>query len=204
MRQGLTPAQPSFAPVADIYALLRSPDRFVRYSGRLALEHTPRAEWMQDGDGRDQRRRADRRAASRSPTPRPRRRRSPSSRRCSRSSLTLMQRTTLTPDEKIRVLRAFEVAAIADAERRRSRDQEAGARRADQADAGGAAGRARGWRAPTAPVPAAPCAQYLLAHHLAKVLAYTGEPDVDRQDPRDRAEGRRGSAGPDRLDVLAA
>ena len=46
VRQGLTATRPSFAPVADIYALLRSPDRFVRYSGRLALEHTPRAEWV--------------------------------------------------------------------------------------------------------------------------------------------------------------
>ena len=45
VRQGLTPTAPSFAPVADIYALLRSGDRFVRYSGRVALEHTPRNEW---------------------------------------------------------------------------------------------------------------------------------------------------------------
>ena len=46
MRQGLTPGQPSFAPVADIYALLKDADRFVRYAGRIALEHTPRSEWM--------------------------------------------------------------------------------------------------------------------------------------------------------------
>src|SRR5690606_34394100 len=45
VRQGLTPSAPSFAPVADLYALLGDADRFVRYSGRIALEHTPRAEW---------------------------------------------------------------------------------------------------------------------------------------------------------------
>ena len=45
LRQGLTATRPSFAPVADIYALLKSPDRYVRYAGRLALEHTPRNEW---------------------------------------------------------------------------------------------------------------------------------------------------------------
>ena len=32
-------------PVADIYALLNDPDRFVRWAGRIAIEHTPRAEW---------------------------------------------------------------------------------------------------------------------------------------------------------------
>ena len=45
VRQGLSADAPSFAPVADIYALLNSTDRFVRYSGRKALERTPRAEW---------------------------------------------------------------------------------------------------------------------------------------------------------------
>jgi putative heme-binding domain-containing protein len=46
IRQGLSPHQPSFAPIADIRALLNSPDRFVRYAGRLALVRTPRAEWV--------------------------------------------------------------------------------------------------------------------------------------------------------------
>ena len=35
-------AAPASRRSADIYALLRSADRFVRYSGRVALEHTPR------------------------------------------------------------------------------------------------------------------------------------------------------------------
>lgn len=45
VRQGLSPDAPSFAPVSDLYALLNSPDRFVRYSGRKALERTPRDGW---------------------------------------------------------------------------------------------------------------------------------------------------------------
>jgi putative heme-binding domain-containing protein len=45
IRQGLSPEAPPFAPIADLLALLNSPDRFVRYSGRKALERTPRHEW---------------------------------------------------------------------------------------------------------------------------------------------------------------
>ena len=45
VRMGQSPAAESLAPVADIYALLGSPDRFVRYAGRLALQRTPRAAW---------------------------------------------------------------------------------------------------------------------------------------------------------------
>jgi putative heme-binding domain-containing protein len=45
VRMGQSPDQPSLAPVADIYALLNDPDRFVRWAGRIALEHTPRVEW---------------------------------------------------------------------------------------------------------------------------------------------------------------
>jgi putative heme-binding domain-containing protein len=45
VRLGLSAEQPSFAPVADIFHLLDDADRFVRYAGRLALEWTPRAAW---------------------------------------------------------------------------------------------------------------------------------------------------------------
>jgi putative heme-binding domain-containing protein len=45
VRQGLSADKPPFAPVADVYALLNDADRFVRYSGRMALERMPRAEW---------------------------------------------------------------------------------------------------------------------------------------------------------------
>jgi putative heme-binding domain-containing protein len=45
MRMGQSPDKPSPAPVADIYALLNDGDRFVRWAGRIAIEHTPRADW---------------------------------------------------------------------------------------------------------------------------------------------------------------
>jgi putative heme-binding domain-containing protein len=45
IRMGQSADKPSLAPVADIYALLNDSDRFVRWAGRVAIEHTPRAEW---------------------------------------------------------------------------------------------------------------------------------------------------------------
>ena len=45
--------------------------------------------------------------------------------------IALMKQTTLPADQKIRVLRAFEMAATERPERRRSGDQEDGPRRAD-------------------------------------------------------------------------
>jgi putative heme-binding domain-containing protein len=45
VRMGQSPDKPSLAPVADIYALLNDPDRFVRWAGRIAIEHTARTEW---------------------------------------------------------------------------------------------------------------------------------------------------------------
>jgi putative heme-binding domain-containing protein len=45
VRMGQSPDKPSLARVADVYALLNDSDRFVRWAGRIALEHTARAEW---------------------------------------------------------------------------------------------------------------------------------------------------------------
>jgi putative heme-binding domain-containing protein len=45
VRMGQSPARDSLAPVADIYALLGSPDRYVRFAGRLALQRTARGTW---------------------------------------------------------------------------------------------------------------------------------------------------------------
>lgn len=42
---GLSADEEPFAPIDDIYALLGSNDRFVRWAGRIALEHTPREMW---------------------------------------------------------------------------------------------------------------------------------------------------------------
>ena len=45
VRMGQSPSADSLAPAADIYALLGSPDRFVRFAGRLALQRTARSAW---------------------------------------------------------------------------------------------------------------------------------------------------------------
>ena len=45
VRMGQSPSAESLAPVGDLYALLGSPDRFVRFAGRLALQRTARAAW---------------------------------------------------------------------------------------------------------------------------------------------------------------
>ncbi len=45
VRMGQSPDKPSLAPAADVYALLNDQDRFVRWAGRIAIEHTARAEW---------------------------------------------------------------------------------------------------------------------------------------------------------------
>ena len=89
-----------------------------------------------------------------------------------------MQRTTLPPDEKIRVLRAFEVAAAqtpsgVDPEIKK----QVTPRSIKQLPAAPPAGAWVPLHQPDA-ARAPQCSQFLLAHHLAKVLAYTGEPDV--------------------------
>ena len=176
VRQGMKASAPPFAPIADVYALLRSPDRFVRYSGRVALEHTPKDQWVKlvmaetnvvaltEGL-----------VAIANTTPEAQ---SQSELRpVFEKLLTLMQRATLPPDEKIRVLRAFEVAA---AQSPSGVDPEikkqvyaALVKQLPSAPPAGA------WVPCTNQTgPRAECSQFLLAHHLAKVLAYTGEPDV--------------------------
>jgi putative heme-binding domain-containing protein len=45
MRMGQSADKPSLAPVADLVALLNDTDRFVRWSARIVIENTPRAEW---------------------------------------------------------------------------------------------------------------------------------------------------------------
>ena len=89
--------------------------------------------------------------------------------------VSLMQRTSLTPDEKIRVL-AFEVAVSqspsgVDADLKK----QVHAALIKQFPATAPAGTWVGCTSRTLPPQ---CSQYLLTHHLAKVLAHTGEPDV--------------------------
>jgi putative heme-binding domain-containing protein len=176
VRQGLTASQAPFAPVTDIYALLRSADRHVRYAGRLALEHTPRSEWTKMVlDETNVTALTEGLLAIANTTTEAQ----------AQTDLkpvfdklaSLMQRTSLTPQEKIRVLRAFEVAAsqtptgVDAAIRKQVHDA-----LIKQLPAAAPAGT---WVACTnATGPADVCAQFLLAHHTAKVLAYTGETDV--------------------------
>ena len=175
VRQGLSPSQPSFAPIADLYALLRSGDRFVRYASRLALEHTPPREWrpmvtaetnlvaLTEGLLAFANTADTGQTGELAPV--------------FDKLVSLMSRPTLTAPEKIRVLRAFEAAA---SQAPNGVDpgirKQAYAALIKQLPASPPAGT---WIECTNGVgPADTCAQYLLAHHLAKVLAYTGEPDV--------------------------
>jgi putative heme-binding domain-containing protein len=178
VRQGLTPSQPSWAPIADIYALLGSPDAFTRYSGRLALEHTPRDQWAKLVLAETNVVRATEGLLALSNT------------KTSEADLVpiferlvgFMKRTNLTTAQKIRVLRAFEVAAtetsngVSAEMKKQVHDALIGQFPARESSSPantyiGCASRAPG----TTP---AGCEQTMYAHHMAKVLAYTGEPDV--------------------------
>ena len=177
VRQGLSPDAAAFAPIADIYALLRSPDRFVRYSGRLALEHTPRADWTKLVMAETNVTALTEGLLAMANTT-PEAQAQPELRPVFEKLLTLMQRgTSLTAAERIRVLRTFEVAAsqVPDGVDPEIRKQVYAAL-VKQFPPTAPAGT---WVACTNQTgPAAQCAQYLLVHHLAKVLAYSGEPDV--------------------------
>jgi putative heme-binding domain-containing protein len=178
VRQGLTPEQPAFAPIADIYALLGSPDRFVRYAGRLALEHTARAQWaprvLAEGDVTA----ATEGLLALSNTATVEADLAPVFERL----LVFMRQEDLTPGQKIRVLRTFQVAATETANgvsadiRRQVHDALIGQfpQRESASPADTYVACASRWPG-TSPDG---CDQTLLAHHMAKVLAYTGEPDV--------------------------
>jgi putative heme-binding domain-containing protein len=175
VRQRLNPAKPSFAPVADIYALLRDADPFVRYAGRLALEHTPRADWrtlvmnetnvvaLTEGLLA---------LANTVPASTP----DADLRPVFDKLIGLMKRTSLTPEEKIRVLRVYQVAAT---ETSNGVDPEIKKQVHDvligQFPARQPAGT---WVECTNRTATAGCTPFLLTHHLAKVLASTGEADV--------------------------
>ena len=202
VRQGLNPSAPSFAPIADIYALLRSPDRFVRYSGRVALEHTPKDQWMKLvmaetnvialTEGLVALANTTPEAQSQSEL-----------RPVFEKLVALMQRTTLTPDEKIRVLRTFEVAAAqtpsgVDPEIKKQ-VHAALIKQLPDRGAGGDVGPLHQPDGPARPVHAVPAdaspGQGARLHRRAR---------RHRQDPGGHAEGRRGSARTDRLHVFAA
>jgi len=162
--------------VADIYALLRSGDRFVRYSGRVALEHTPRAEWTTMVMAETNVTALTEGLLALANTA-PEAQAQSELRPVFEKLVSLMQRTSLTPDEKIRVLRAFEVAVSQspsgiDADLKK----QVHAALIKQFPATAPAGTWVGCTNRT--LAAAQCSQFLLTHHLAKVLAHTGESDV--------------------------
>ena len=45
VRMGQSPDKPSLVPAGDLYALLNDQDRFVRWAGRIAIEHTAASDW---------------------------------------------------------------------------------------------------------------------------------------------------------------
>ncbi|MGB2714775.1 MAG: HEAT repeat domain-containing protein [Vicinamibacterales bacterium] len=184
VRQGLTSSKASFAPVADIYALLRDPDRFVRYSGRLALEHSPRSGWsslvlnesnvvaLTEGLLALTNTAGVKPGSDPGLTPAA----GVELRPIFAKLIDLMKRRTLTSDEKIRVLRVYEAAAT---EAPNGVDPEIKKQVHDillaQLPATPPAGN---WVSCTNRTQTTGCSDFLLTHHLAKVLASTGEPDV--------------------------
>jgi putative heme-binding domain-containing protein len=178
IRQGLHDASPSFAPVADLYALLNDRDRLVRYAGRLALEHTPRADWAPRvraetnvvGQTEGLLALIDTSTSAADLTP------------VFDKVLALMSRANLPVDQKIRVLRTFEIAATATPDgvdptiRQRVHDTLIGQFPA-RIDAP-AADTYVACAAETPETTADGCQQVMWTHHLAKVLAYTGQPDA--------------------------
>lgn len=109
VRMGLAADKPSFAPVADIFALLNSPDRFVRWAGRLALTRTPRAEWRDLAQQETNPLGAiegmvaliDTASSDADVDP------------VVKKQLSMLAQTTLSVDDRLRLLRAFELSAIA-------------------------------------------------------------------------------------------
>jgi putative heme-binding domain-containing protein len=181
VRQGLTDAQPSVAPVADLYALLGSPDRFVRYAGRLALEHTPRGDW------------ASRVMAETNVVAQTEGLLALVDTKTSEADLapifdrvvTLMQRTSLPTDQKTRVLRTFEVAATETASgvpaAVKTRVHDALIGQFPTPASLSATDTLVACQAHWPETTTAGCERTLWTHHMAKVLAYTGQPDaIDR------------------------
>jgi putative heme-binding domain-containing protein len=110
VRLGLSADQPvaAAAPVADIFQLLNDADRFVRYAGRLALERTPRAAWKDlalndtelTGGIESMVALVDTATSDSDLEP------------VFKKQLAWMARTDLSVDDKLRLLRAFQLAAI--------------------------------------------------------------------------------------------
>jgi putative heme-binding domain-containing protein len=179
VRMGQSPSAESLAPVGDLYALLGSPDRFVRFAARLALQRTARAAWrdrvMADThtvrglegmvayiftapDRADLLPLVDRQIA-------------------------LMGRSDLTVDLQVRLLRAFQLAAI-EAARLTQPPPPANVRRDGQAGfqaqtiTAGDLDAARLQHVHQKLIGRFPSADERLTRELASVLAFCGQPDA--------------------------
>ena len=179
VRQGLTPTPAELrAGRRHLRAAAATPIAFVRYSGRLALEHTPRTEWAQlvmaetnvialtegllaldqhaGAAGR-------RRSCGRSST----------------SSIALMKQTDAAG--RAEDPRAARVRGRRDGNARTASIPRSGNRSTTRSSASfpatAPAATLDRLHEPRSATDAA-CAQLMLTHHMAKVLAYTGEPDV--------------------------
>lgn len=103
VRMGQSADNPSLAPAEDIYALLSDPDRFVRWSARIALERTPRELWKNMVLEED-----DKVAVMESMLAWVRTAGAENLEPMLEKQLTLMGRTDLTVEDKLRLLRVFE------------------------------------------------------------------------------------------------
>lgn len=94
------------APVGDIYALLNDQDRFVRYAARVALERLPPAAWHPLALPETRPLAAMEALVALTHTGAPRD-------TLYRKEITWLRRTNLTPDDTLRLLRAFHLTAVA-------------------------------------------------------------------------------------------
>jgi putative heme-binding domain-containing protein len=155
IRMGQSPAAASLAPVEDIYALLGSPDRFVRFAGRLALQRTARDRWRDRVLADTHTVRAIEAMVAYVFTASSPAELEPLFDR----QLALMARSDLTVDLQIRLLRAFELAAI------EAKGIPEGRRRAVHDRL----------------ITRFPAADERLTRELATVLAACGQPDATRK-----------------------
>ena len=179
VRMGQSPSAESLAPVGDLYALLGSPDRFVRFAGRLALQRTARTAWRDRVLADTHTVRGIEAMVAYIFTAPDRADLLPLVDR----QIALMGRSDLTVDLQVRLLRAFQLAAI-EAARLTQPPPPANVRRDGQAGfqaqtiTAGDLDAARLQQVHQKLVSRFPAADERLTRELASVLAFCGQPDA--------------------------
>jgi putative heme-binding domain-containing protein len=168
VRMGQSATRASLVPAADLYALLGSPDRFVRYAGRLALQRTPRDAWRDRVLADTHLVRALEGMVAYTFTAPDLADLQPLFDR----QLALMARSDLTVDLQIRLLRAFQLAAI-EARTFSPGDEASKPRHAGVGE--------RVARIHELLVRRFPAADERLSRELASVLAFCGRPEGTRR-----------------------